>query len=123
MSRRAATAFLLAAGLALAGCSSPTDSPSTASPAQKLADLDGGGHAVSEYQQALDTWASRCNEDQATLAGYVYATVDDLRKNGIHDETEYSALTHLRDSTPAGVKIKCDDVAAGYLMLRENGKS
>lgn len=45
-----------------------------------------------------------------------------LRKNGINDESEYSALTHLRDSTPAGVKTKCEDVAAGYLALREGGK-
>jgi hypothetical protein len=120
--RRTATAVLLAAGLTLAGCSSSGSSPADPGPAQKLADLDGGNRPSSQYQTALDTWASRCNESPEKLAGYVYATVQDLQKNGINDETEYSALTHLRDSTPAGVKMKCEDVAAGYLTLRESGK-
>jgi hypothetical protein len=132
--RHAATTVLLAASLALAGCSAPptpdgasdsvgthTSTP-TPGPAQKLADLDEGDRPASQYQKALNTWASRCNETKSTLAGYVYATVEDLRKNGINDETEYSALTHLRDSTPAGVKTKCEDVAAGYLTLRESRK-
>jgi hypothetical protein len=114
-----------AACLALAGCSVPDSSPAAADPgpAQKLADLDSDNRPAGDYQHALDTWASRCNESKPTLAGYVYATVDDLRKNGVNDETEYSALVHLRDSTPAGVKTKCEDVAAAYLMLRENPKS
>ncbi|MFG2633448.1 hypothetical protein ACGFX8_05695 [Streptomyces sp. NPDC048362] len=111
--RRTATAILLTAvGLALAGCSTATDTLSAPSPAQKLADMDGDNRPASQYQRALDTWASRCNERPEKLAGYVYATVQDLQKNGINDETEYSALTHLRDSTPAGVKMKCEDVAA-----------
>ncbi|SEC03804.1 hypothetical protein SAMN04490357_1023 [Streptomyces misionensis] len=119
--RRTAIALLIT-GLALAGCSSTNAAPSPSSPAQRLADLDDGSHTVSQYQKALDTWGTRCTESTTTLAGYVYATVEDLRKNGINDESEYSALTHLRDSTPAGVKTKCEDVAAGYLALREGGK-
>ncbi|MFI5976988.1 hypothetical protein [Streptomyces sp. NPDC051452] len=119
--RRTATAILLTA-IGLAGCSTATDTPSAPSPAQKLADMDGDNRPASQYQRALDTWASRCNEGPEKLAGYVYATVQDLQKNGINGETEYSALTHLKDSTPAGVKMKCADVAAGYLTLRESGK-
>ena len=122
MRRRITATILLAASLALAGCSSSSSSTNGPSPAQKLADLDGGNRPTSQYQKALNTWASRCNESPEKLAGYVYATVDDLQKNGIKDETEYTALTHLRDSTPAGVKTKCEDVAAGYLTLRESGK-
>jgi len=121
MCRRITATILLAASLALAGCSS--SSPADPGPAQKLADLDGDNRPTSQYQTALATWASRCNESPTKLAGYVYATVQDLQKNGINDETEYSALTHLRDSTPAGAKTKCEDVAAGYLTLRESGKS
>lgn len=117
--RRTTTVILLAAALAVAGCSSP----GTPGPAQKLADLDGDVRSVDQYQQVLDTWADRCKENPEQLAGYAYATVDDLKKNGIKDETEYSALVHLKDATPAGVKMKCEDVAASYLVLRESGKS
>jgi len=118
---RHTTALLLTACLALAGCSSGQD-PTPPSPAQKLADLDGGSHSVTEFQTALDAWAARCKESPEKLAGYTYATVEDLQKNGVTDETEYSALTHLKAATPVGMKTKCEDVAAGYLALRENGQ-
>ena len=136
--RRTTTAILLAATLPLlAGCfAEPSTSDSTPGaagssvaatrtpgPAQKLADLDGGVRSVDEYQKALDAWAARCTEKPEQLAGYAYATVEDLRKNGVTDETEYSALVHLKDAVPAGVKMKCEDVAASYLVLRESGKS
>ncbi|MFI9256064.1 hypothetical protein [Streptomyces sp. NPDC053069] len=121
MRRRITAAILFAISVSLVGCSSSNDSHSAPSSAQKLADLDGGSHLVGQYQQALNTWGSRCNEDSAALAGYVYATVQDLQKNGIH-ETEYSALTHLRDSTPVGVKTQCADVAAAYPTSRESGQ-
>jgi hypothetical protein len=118
---RTATALLAVVCLALAGCSSSGD-PTPSSPAQKLADLDGGTHSVGDYQTALDAWAARCKESPEKLAGYAYATVEDLQKNSVMDETEYSALTHLKDATPTGLKTKCEDVAAGYLALRENGQ-
>jgi hypothetical protein len=118
---RTTTTLLLAAVLTLAGCSSGGD-PTPTSPAQKLADLDGNSRSVAEYQTVLDTWAGRCTESPEKLAGYAYATVEDLRKNNVTDETEYSVLTHLKDSTPAGMKAKCEDIAAGYLALRENGQ-
>lgn len=114
------TVILLATALGLAGCSSTLGEPG---PAQKLADLDGRAHPTSQYQTALDTWASRCEETRETLAGYVYATVEDLRKNGVREETEYSALVHLKDATPSEVTMKCADIAAGYLALRESGTS
>jgi hypothetical protein len=137
--RRTTTTCLLAATLTLlAGCSVPDsdsgssapapveespDGPRVSSAAQKLADLDGGVRDAAQYQKVLDSWASRCKESERKLAGYAYATVDDLRKNGINDETQYSALVHLKGSTPAGSKTKCEDVAAAYLVMRENGKS
>ncbi len=74
--RRTAIALLIT-GLALAGCSSTNAAPSPSSPAQRLADLDDGSHTVSQYQKALDTWGTRCTESTTTLAGYVYATVED----------------------------------------------
>jgi hypothetical protein len=132
---RYTTTLLLAASLALTGCATsiPDDmpdpgttsrpDPGTPGPAQKLADLDGGSHSVAAYQTALDAWAARCTESPEKLAGYTYATVEDLRKNNVTDETEYSALTHLKDSTPAGMKTKCEDIAAAYLTLRESGGS
>lgn len=119
--RQTTTALLAVAALALAGCSS--SSPAEPGPAQKLADLDGNVRPADQYQKALDAWAARCTERPEQLAGYAYATVEDLRKNGVTDETEYSALVHLKDSIPAGTKMRCDDVAASYLALRENGTS
>lgn len=136
----AATLTATALLLALTGCLAepPTDTSSTPAPAetshaapsshapsaaQKLADLDGGARSAGEYQKVLDAWAPRCTEPPEKLAGFTYAAVEDLRQNGVNDETEYSALVHLRDSTPAGVKTKCEDVVAGYLVLRESGKS
>ncbi|MGW3025851.1 hypothetical protein [Streptomyces sp. NPDC001221] len=121
--RRTTTVILLAAGLALAGCSSSASSSTTPGPAQKLADLDGDVRPVDQYQKALDAWATRCSEGPEQLAGYAYATVEDLQKHGVTDETEYSALVHLKDAVPAGTKTKCEDIAASYLILRENGKS
>jgi ABC-type enterochelin transport system substrate-binding protein len=120
--RHTTTALLLTAGLLLAGCSSGA-TPTPSSPAQKLADLDGGTHSVAEYQTALDAWAARCTESPEKLAGYTYAALDDLQKNGVNDETEYTVLAHLKDATPAGSRMRCEDVAAGYLTLRESNGS
>lgn len=132
--RRTTTVVLAAALLSLTGCmGAPPDDSSTstdaapsaassgaASAAQKLADLDGDVRDASSYQKVLDAWAPRCKETPDQLAGFTYAAVDDLQKNGVQDETEYSALVHLKDSTPAGVKTKCEDVVAAYLTLRES---
>lgn len=122
MRTRAITTTALLAAI-LTGCGTTTPAPNSVSAAQKLADLDGDVRPVDQYQAALDAWAARCNEGPEQLAGYAYATVEDLRKNGVTDETEYSALVHLKDAVPAGMKMKCEDVAASYLVLRESGQS
>jgi hypothetical protein len=112
--RTTTTALLLTAGLTLTGCGSHTDSP-----AQKLADSDGGAHRASAYQQLLDQWATKCTEDTASLAGYVDASVGDLLKNGIASETRYTVLQQLNQSTPDGAPTNCEDITASYLTLRE----
>lgn len=95
-------------------------SPATSRPpaAQMMADLDQHQYPASAYQQQLDSWTAKCAQDEYTLAGYVYATQQDLQKNGIRD-TEYSILGELNRSTPGGTGADCKGVAAAYLVLRE----
>jgi len=98
----------------------PKPSPTKSSPAQMLADLDGDNHPAGDYQQVLDQLTPKCNEDEYTLASYVFATLADLRKNNIDDETELSVLQHLNESLPdIGQKTECKQIAAAYLVLRE----
>lgn len=127
--------------LALAGCALPS-TPATSSdgsgdqaapttpaadtptsPAQKLSDTDGGTRTVDDYQAALDHFSAKCTQDQAHVAGIVYATQDDLQKNGVNDETEYTVMQHLDQSIPASMgKTDCTSIAAAYLVLRESKK-
>lgn len=126
---------MAAAVLALAGCALPstptTDSgsgdqaaPTTAaatSPAQQLADIDGGTRTVDDYQAALDHLSAKCTQDPAKVAGIVYATQADLQKNGVNDETEYTVMQHLDQSIPASAgKMDCTSIAASYAVLRES---
>ncbi|MFJ8361395.1 hypothetical protein [Streptomyces sp. NPDC093984] len=93
---------------------------STPGPAQKLADLDGNGRPASEYQQVLDALAPRCTEDRPRLTAVVNATRQDLKKNGVEDEDDFSVLQHLEQSVPAGnPRVNCASVAAAYATLRE----
>lgn len=121
------TAGALLAALTVAGCSSsdPTSTPAkTPSPAQQLADLDGDNRAPANYQTALDALAPKCKQTPKQLAAITYAAVEDLKKNGVNDETEYSALVHLNQSMPGTAsKMDCTDIAAAYVTLREGGKS
>lgn len=120
-------AGVLLAALTLAGCSSSdpaTASATPPSPAQRLADLDGGKRDISSYQTALDALAPKCKQTPEQLAATANVMVEDLRKNGVTDETEYSALVHLNQSMPGGAsKLDCTDIAAAYVTLREGGKS
>ncbi|MFE2684035.1 hypothetical protein [Streptomyces mirabilis] len=122
MNRTTTTAAgALLAALTLAGCSSSDPSPATPpSPAQMLADLDGGKRDTSSYQAVLDKWAPKCTQTPKKLAAIANATVEELRKHGVNDETEYSALVHLNQSMPGGTsKMDCTDIAAAYVTLRE----
>ncbi|MET7781503.1 hypothetical protein ABZU94_07225 [Streptomyces mirabilis] len=113
----------LLATLTIAGCSDsdPTPAPTAPpGPAQMLADLDGGKRDTASYQTVLDKWAPKCTQTPRKLAAIANAVVEDLRKNGISDETEYSALVHLDQSMPGGApKTDCTDIAAAYVTLRE----
>ncbi|MDU8998207.1 hypothetical protein [Streptomyces mirabilis] len=124
MNRTATTAAgALLAALTLAGCSGsdPTPAPTTPPrPAQMLADLDGGIRDAASYQTVLDKWAPKCTQTPKKLAAIANAVVEELRKNGISDETEYSALVHLNASVPGGAsKMDCTGIAAAYVTLRE----
>ncbi|MFF7881028.1 hypothetical protein ACH40F_07880 [Streptomyces sp. NPDC020794] len=125
MNRTLITTAAVLTALILAGCSSSDPAPAaTPAPAQQLADLDGGKRDASSYQTVLDKWAPKCTQTPKNLAAIANAVVEDLRKNGINDETEYSALVHLNASVPAGAsKLDCTDIAAAYVTLREGGKS
>ena len=85
-----------------------------------LADLDGDQQPASVYQAALDALAPHCTQPVSDVAAIVHTTLDDLRKNGIRDETELSVLQHLAASVPAGQRMDCQGVAAAYLVLREH---
>lgn len=89
-------------------------------PAQMMADLDGNAYPVTTYQLLLSKWATKCTQDQATLAGYVHASLQDLQQNGIHSETEYTLLRQLNLSTPDRASTDCKAIAAAYLVLRES---
>lgn len=121
-----ATTAVLAA-LLLAGCSSstPTTAPNkTPSPAQMLADLDGDNRAPSSYQTVLNDLTPKCKQTPKQVAALTYAMVEDLQKNGVNDETEYSGLVHLNQSIPAGApRMDCQDIAAAYVTEREGGAS
>lgn len=85
-----------------------------------LADLDGGIRDAASYQTVLDKWAPKCTQTPKKLAAIANAVVEELRKNGISDETEYSALVHLNASVPGGAsKMDCTGIAAAYVTLRE----
>lgn len=97
----------------------PKSSSSKPSPAQMLADLDNNDHPAGDYQQVLNQFTPKCKEDEFTLASYVFATLTDLRKKHINDETELTVLQHLNDSLPdMGGKTECKQIAAAYLVLR-----
>jgi hypothetical protein len=88
--------------------------------AQKLADLDGTGRPADQYQQVLDALAPRCTEDRPHLAAVVNTTLEDLQKNGVDDEDEFSVLQNLEHSVPAGnPRVNCASMAKAYATLRE----
>lgn len=98
----------------------PAAHTSTPGPAQKLADLDGNSQPVSVYQRALDSLAPKCTQDREHIAGIANATLQDLQKNGVTDESELSVLQHLGQSIPAGSsRTDCVSIAAAYATLRE----
>jgi invasion protein IalB len=118
--------FLLAAGLyGYLTEDDPAPAATTAAPAatrpstaQMMADLDQHQYPASAYQQQLDSWTAKCAEDEYTLAGYVYATQQDLQQHGRGD-TEFKILGELNRSTPAGAGADCKGITAAYLVLRE----
>lgn len=117
--------FLLAAGLyGYLTEDDPTPAataaPSSTRPAaaQMMADLDANAYPVVAYQSLLNEWSAKCTQDQDTLAGYVYGGLQDLQKNGIRSETEYTLLRQFNLSTPDG-RTDCKGIAAAYLVLRE----
>ncbi|MDF3301611.1 hypothetical protein [Streptomyces tropicalis] len=82
----------------------PTGAPqaSAAGPAQRLADLDGGGRPVAAYQQVLDALAPRCTQDLPHLAAVVDSTLRSLRKHGVDDEDRFGVLQQWEHAVPAG---------------------
>ena len=84
-----------------------------------LADIDGDRQPVAVYQHALNALGSLCRQSESDVAGLVNATLDDLRKNGVRDETELSVLQHLTQAVPAGQRTDCQSVAAAYAVTRE----
>jgi hypothetical protein len=115
-------------GINSAGAIAPTPASNatanTNSPAYVLAMYDSKTHpdlaTVTRYQAALDSLEPFCTEDEATLAGEVWSSWNDLQKNGVSDETNLSLIGHIKESIPQGaVPTDCRQVMAAYLVMRE----
>lgn len=99
------------------------------SPAYNLAAYDLGhtpdASTVAQYQQALDGLQPFCLESEDKLAGEVWTSEKDLRRNGITHETNLTLLGHIRGSfQPSGPHSKspqtdCLGILSAYLSLRE----
>lgn len=98
----------------------PAPAATRPSTAQMMADLDQHAYPASAYQQLLDAWSAKCSDGEYTLAGYVYASLQDLQTHGVHGDTEYSVLTGLNAATPVGTGADCKGIAAAYLVTRES---
>jgi hypothetical protein len=107
---------------------SPTPAPpsiDTSSAAYKLAQYDLGSSPsasdVATYQTALDGLLPYCTEkDEMKLAGQIWASWQDLKKNGINDETNLTLISHIETSIPDSIKpTDCQGIMAAYLVLRE----
>ena len=96
------------------------------SPAYTLAAYD-LGHApdastVAQYQISLDGLKPFCIESQEKLAGEVWTSEKDLRKNGITHETNLTLLGYTRSSFASSSPHKvtnCLGVLSAYLAVRE----
>lgn len=105
-----------------AAAAPPSVAPTSpkASPAQMLADLDHDSRPASDYQRVLDQLTPKCTEDEYRVASLVYASLDDLQKNGVRGGTEFSTLQGINDSIPAGSpRLGCQQIAAAWLVLQE----
>lgn len=94
------------------------------SPAYKLAAYD-LGHAPNasteaQYQLALDGLKPYCIESEEKLAGEVWTSEKDLRKNGITQETNLTLLSYTRSSFPSNSRpTDCLGVLAVHLSQLE----
>lgn len=103
----------------------PAPAPATsaqASPAQRLADLDGDVSPVADYQAALDALGPKCTQNEPFIAGLGDSGYSDLVKNGVKDETRLTVLRHLATSIPDSLgRTDCAQILSAYLVLREQG--
>ena len=96
-------------------------SPTTSrSDAQLLADYDQDAYPVADYQRLLDELRPFCTEPIPKVAAEVWASQQDLAKNGI-TATSLEVLRHLEGAASAGPREDCGGLLAAYLVLREKG--
>jgi hypothetical protein len=92
-------------------------------PASDLATADGSTD-LATYSAGLDEWQAKCTDDRAALARYVETVYRQEQKFGgvAGDTSRLDVMGHLTDSVPAiAGRMKCDEIAAAYLTLVENG--
>lgn len=98
-----------------------TPSPSASrSDAQILADYDHDAYPVADYQRLLDRLGPYCSEPVHKVAGEVWASQQDLAKNGV-TATNLEVLRHLEGAASVGPREDCGGLLAAYLVLREKG--
>jgi len=93
------------------------------SPAYKLAVYDLGhppdASTVQQYQIALDRLKPYCLESEEKLAGEVWTSEKDLRKNGIVHETNLTLLGYTSGSVGGMPHTNCLGILSAYLAIRE----
>ncbi len=93
------------------------------SPAYKLAVYDLGhppdASTVQQYQIALDRLKPYCLESEEKLAGEVWTSEKDLRKNGIVHETNLTLLGYTSGSVGGKPHTNCLGILSAYLAIRE----
>lgn len=116
----AAVAILLAAGCTSSGTSATgTTTDYSDDPASLLAQRDGATD-VAPYAHELDVLQTNCTENRVTVAGYVDATFSDEQKHGVTaDSSRYDVLRHLVKAAKGSAPMKCNELAAAYLVLVE----
>lgn len=117
-------ALLLTAVLALAACGSGSQSkPSPkASPAQRLATVDGNAAEARAITADFEGLRGKCREAPSRLAGEIWASERDLHQHGIQENAE-DVANHLArvagGLSSSATPTNCASLLAAYLVLRE----
>lgn len=76
---------------------------------------------VTQFQNALDSVAPKCQESENRISDYTVATHDILQQHGL-DDSYLSILTDVQGSIPDSIgSQRCADIFAAWATLRTGG--